>query len=81
VDEVVIGHWLHAEQMDAGSYSVTLGGRVFSVSVRPDGTARSVTAIDGQPPEQWADETAAEGERRRAAYRAQTTWDVPPEAE
>ncbi|TAK27259.1 MAG: hypothetical protein EPO40_16680 [Myxococcaceae bacterium] len=36
-DEIVVGEWLHVEEMRRGSYFVQLGGACFGVTIARDG--------------------------------------------
>ena len=42
-DELVCGRWLHAEQMDTGTWWLDVGGVVLWVTVDRDGRATKVT--------------------------------------
>jgi hypothetical protein len=42
-DELVVGSWLHVEQMGAGSWWLDIGGLVVNVSVDRDGRPRNLT--------------------------------------
>ena len=41
-DELVVGHWIHIEQMDATRWWMTVGGVVLWVDVDRDGRPRKV---------------------------------------
>lgn len=42
-DELVIGHWIHLEQMDTGTWWMNIGGVVVWVTADRDGRPKSVT--------------------------------------
>jgi hypothetical protein len=42
-DELVVGKWLHIEQMDAGSWWMDVGGLVVRLFVDRDGRPKAVT--------------------------------------
>lgn len=41
-DELVVGRWLHVEQMSDTDYWMDIGGLVVNVTCRPDGTPKVV---------------------------------------
>ena len=41
-DELVVGHWLHIEEMDTRVWWIDIGGIVIWVHVRKDGRPKSV---------------------------------------
>jgi len=45
-DEVVVDHWLHVEEMDAGRYWMNVGGLVIWVTVTRDGRPTRVYVDD-----------------------------------
>lgn len=42
-DELAVGNWLHIEQMDVGSWWMTVGGVVINLTADRDGRPTSVT--------------------------------------
>lgn len=44
-DELVVGSFLHAEQLDVGVYRVDVGGVVVTVRADPDGRPQQVTVF------------------------------------
>ncbi len=51
-DELVVGQWLHVEQMDTGFWWMNVGGVTLHVWANRDGQPRKVT-VHG--PETWAE--------------------------
>ncbi len=45
LDEVVVGSWLHAEQMDVGVWRLDVGGVVVYVNAAPDGRPTSIRVV------------------------------------
>jgi hypothetical protein len=42
LDEVVIADWMHAERMDANTWWLQIGDRVFDVRLKKDGTVKTM---------------------------------------
>ncbi|MFC4006601.1 hypothetical protein ACFOY2_05170 [Nonomuraea purpurea] len=67
-DELVVGSWLHVEQMDAGVWWMNCGGVTLTVRVDRDGRPQRVS-VSGP------DDDAA----REDGVEYELTWSMPPE--